>query len=891
MPLTATSSAARIAASSNAPQGAISAAAGSVDIDSGTNRIVAEAGTGRASGGGTPQPGAVSYSMSARNQPARAAGEMSLSAARTADLPAAPAGSESGSSAPELAASPTPARTVAGGERAVSSGVTSGQLADVDVGAGTSPQQAELELSRADTSVGGAGENRRGGADQPREANAETGMRIARNATGGGPQTGPQVAKVALGSGAASDRSGSTAAGPPSPNQAGNLGTLDAAANVAVRRNAASSAPSASVNSLPAVEIAGQSDPAISAANLANGSPRASSVESRETVASSASNSPTGAQRASADATAARTGTSLGTRASTQVDGMQSTQPAQSQGAKSPPSLDAQKLSGQRAIEAGAVGGSATSPANGATIANSEPATGPTGAQAGSNQVDSLSLPNRASINPADAGTARIAADAGAGMALPRARGVTANAGRAAEGVAPVGVPDASAGVGTAVEGSELDATGAVLRRAASGGVAADVAVPEGPGGIGDIYAPRAGINRQVVDTADSELRLNDTRFVQRTGGGVPKLSTSAVVSAESYRRRVRIRKAGDLGDEYDASIERGLAYLARQQRSDGSWTLSNGSETVLLQSDTAATGLVVLAFQGANYNHRQDRYQDQVRMALDYLVRRQNADGDLFAPEDEESNKNVWLYSHSIAALALCEAYGMTQDPALRDPAQRAVAFIVAAQSKDRGGWRYAPSVGTDLSVSGWMTMALESGKRAGLDVPEESYAKIARLLDQAQASARERHLYRYNPWATNSPEQRQGLVASKTMTAVGLLMRLYSGWKPNHPDFVRGTDYLAQLPPQLGTTSDNQRDTYYWYYATQVMLHRGGPTWDRWREQLFPLLRDSQVRDGDFAGSWDPERPMPDRWARHAGRIYVTTMNLLSLEVKNRIFSLYEQ
>lgn len=883
MPLTASSSASRIAANSNAPQGAVSASAGSVEVDSGTNRIVAEEGQGRVSGGGTPEPGALSNATTKSNLPTRASGQPSLSATQTADLPAAPAGSETGSSATALAAAATPPRTVAGGDRTVSAGANSGQLADVNVGAGTSPQPAELVLSRADTAAGGAGEGRRGGADRSRDPAVETGMRIARNATGGGPQTGPQVANTVVGAGATSDRSGSAANGSPALNQSGNQGSLDAEANIVVRRNVSDSTPSGSVNAPPAVELKGQPDSVVSGVSAANGSERASLDEAREAAVAS-SNMTGGVQRAGANSNSARSGPAVGTRVSTQVDGMGPGSPSEPAGTKSPPSLDAQKLSDQR-------GRSPNSLASGATSASSGSATDPSGGPIGDGQLETVALPNREAGDRAGTEASRIPANGQTGNAIPRARTATASAGRAADGVAAVGIPDASSGSGTAVEGSELNATGAALGRAASGGVVADVTVPEGPGGIGDIFVPRAGLDRKVVDTAGSELRMNDSRFVQRAGGGVPKLSSSAVVSAESYRGRVRVRKAGELGDEYDAAIERGLAYLARQQKSDGSWTLSNGSETSLLQSDTAATGLVVLAFQGANYNHRQDKYQDQVRMALDYLVRRQASNGDLFVPEDEESNKNVWLYSHSIAALALCEAYGMTQDPALREPAQRAVDFIAAAQNKDRGGWRYAPTVGTDLSVSGWMTMALESGKRAGLAVPDESYARIARLLDQSQASARERHLYRYNPWATNSPEQRQGLAASKSMTAVGLLMRLYSGWKPNHPDFVRGADYLAQFPPQLGTNSDLQRDTYYWYYATQVMLHRGGAIWDQWREHLFPLLRDSQVLEGEFAGSWDPLKPLPDRWARHAGRIYVTAMNLLSLEVKNRSFSLYEQ
>src|SRR5262249_11217372 len=133
-------------------------------------------------------------------------------------------------------------------------------------------------------------------------------------------------------------------------------------------------------------------------------------------------------------------------------------------------------------------------------------------------------------------------------------------------------------------------------------------------------------------------------------------------------------------------------------------------------------------------------------------------------------------------------------------------------------------------------------------------------------------------------------GRVASKTMTAVGLLMRLYTGWRRDNPNMIRGAGFLADNLPAQGTARDPQRDTYYWYYATQVMVHVGGQPWQAWMSRLHPLLVDSQVRQGVFAGSWDPRAPVADRWGVHAGRLYVTTMNLLSLEVQYRKLPLYE-
>jgi hypothetical protein len=119
---------------------------------------------------------------------------------------------------------------------------------------------------------------------------------------------------------------------------------------------------------------------------------------------------------------------------------------------------------------------------------------------------------------------------------------------------------------------------------------------------------------------------------------------------------------------------------------------------------------------------------------------------------------------------------------------------------------------------------------------------------------------------------------------------MRLYTGWERTDPRTLAAADYLLsqQMP---GDRTSIERDTYYWYYATQVLRHVGGERWERWNAQLHPLLIRTQVKAGELSGSWHPYEPVPDRWGPAAGRLYVTTMNLLSLEVNYRLLPLYEQ
>ncbi|MEQ1825156.1 MAG: prenyltransferase/squalene oxidase repeat-containing protein [Pirellula sp.] len=395
----------------------------------------------------------------------------------------------------------------------------------------------------------------------------------------------------------------------------------------------------------------------------------------------------------------------------------------------------------------------------------------------------------------------------------------------------------------------------------------------------------------------DAEITVD--RFKRPETGG-PKIARSEVpIPAPAFSQRLNRNNEqredvaadlGALGPQTEAAIERGLQFLSRYQRADGSWRLEDFGERVELRSDSASTALALLSFQGAGYTHRQFKFSNVCERALKWIVEHQRPNGDLYVRSDAKSDANAWLYSHAIATLALCETYGMTQDESIKNNAQRAVDFLVQSQDPQAGGWRYQPKIGSDTSVTGWGMMALKSAELAGLNVPKQSYDGITKWLNASQAGEQQRFLYRYNWQAADTIATRHGRVPTPVMTSVGLLMRLYLGWRRTHPDMVQGTDWLLERLPAEGTTSSPQRDTYYWYYATQVIFHMGGERWKIWYESLYPMLIKSQNLNGEFAGSWDPNGKIPDAWGRFGGRLYVTTLNLLSLEVYYRHLPIYE-
>jgi hypothetical protein len=392
------------------------------------------------------------------------------------------------------------------------------------------------------------------------------------------------------------------------------------------------------------------------------------------------------------------------------------------------------------------------------------------------------------------------------------------------------------------------------------------IAIPSGRKGV--------GADRPSLASAEAIAGLAK-RSVQGRGSS-PEASIPESLSMRTTDARREAAKTLGGSEDSEAAVERGLLWLARNQYPDGHWSIDDfpgeTSESLgegSFVSNSAATGMSLLAFLGAGYTHQSGKHQEVVSRGMKWLVGHQKQDGDLFADETEF----VWFYSHGIASIALCEAYGLTKDPDLKAPAQKALDFIVESQHEEFGGWRYRPQFESDTSVSGWQLMALKSGEMAGLNVPKEAYVGVSRWLDSVESKSAAGQ-FSYHPTKEVSP----------AMTAEGLLMRQYLGAKRDDAPLIAGANYLRTRLPDFG-----QRDAYYWYYATQVMFHMQGDHWNEWNNSLRDLLVTTQSRDGAVSGSWDPARPSPDKWASGGGRHYLTCLNLLMLEVYYRHLPLY--
>jgi hypothetical protein len=387
---------------------------------------------------------------------------------------------------------------------------------------------------------------------------------------------------------------------------------------------------------------------------------------------------------------------------------------------------------------------------------------------------------------------------------------------------------------------------------------------------------PEPAQNNIRVDFADVGIKaMPSTDLTAKIGGGGP--TSLAGGRTETAKKQAVAARGGNSDSE--AAVALALQWFAKHQMPDGGWTLDfkkcpgcdgkckHSGERVA--SRNAATALALLPFLAAGQTHKTGKYKAQVLAGLQYLtnpnVNRQlklTPAGADYTPDGGN------FYTQGLCAMALCEAYAVSEDRDLIAPAQASLNYIMAAQDSSGGGWRYAPGQAGDVSVTGWCLMALKSGHMGHLQVDPKTVRLCDMYLNAMQSKAGAAYGY---DTAGDRP----------TTNAVGLLLRMYMGWKREHPPLIAGVEALSKRKP-------DPKNAYFNYYATQVLHQFEGPLWDEWNRQMRDHLVSTQDKKGHQAGSWMIEAPGHDIEA--GGRLYITALNCLTLEVYYRHLPLYK-
>lgn len=329
---------------------------------------------------------------------------------------------------------------------------------------------------------------------------------------------------------------------------------------------------------------------------------------------------------------------------------------------------------------------------------------------------------------------------------------------------------------------------------------------------------------------------------------------------------------------ESERAVVAAINWLARHQNPDGSWGCTKFASQCKDPScskhlkagfgggggadyPTAATAFGLLPLLAAGQTHQtKGPYQKVIENGLTWLIKNQ----------DEESGRfgSGNMYEHGLGTIAICEAYGLSKDPKLKNVAQGAIRFTEDAQNDISGGWHYTanPPTVDDTSVFGWQFMSLKSAQMAGLKVDPRTIANAKRFLTSV-SKGKTGGMFSYMPESGPTP----------AMSAVGLLCSQHSGMKRIDPAMAEGMNYVT------ANLSGAKNDSYFLYYATQVMHNLPGPEWDTWNRNARKHLISTQIKEDCAAGSWAPT-------GHSAGPVMSTSIHALTLEVYYRYLPIYK-
>ena len=377
-------------------------------------------------------------------------------------------------------------------------------------------------------------------------------------------------------------------------------------------------------------------------------------------------------------------------------------------------------------------------------------------------------------------------------------------------------------------------------------------------------------------------------------------------------KKRAVGRNGGSRASE--SAVNAALMWFKKHQSPNGQWDVDGFQDNCQEQpkcepgtirttengdGDCACSGYALLCFLGAGYDHKTPgKFKDTVKNGLDWLVGIQNDDGTFGVMKRN--------YENAVCAMALCEAYAMTMDPSLKQPAQRAINCLLDRQAKTDKfpygiAWDYtvANAKRNDASVSGWCVMALKAGKSAGLDVGDgwEGSKKWFDAHWRASNPGKDPNsmgsdgksyfAYVYNAVDEQIKFSFGGGVdpaSRRPIECVGALCGVFLGLRPGD----------GQLDSIINTVMDEQVpqgypcNVYWMYYNTLAVFQYGGEYWKTWNGKVRDMLVNAQHGNGTgcFNGSWD-FTGTGGRVESHiapVGRLLSTAYCCLSLEVYYR-------
>jgi len=338
-----------------------------------------------------------------------------------------------------------------------------------------------------------------------------------------------------------------------------------------------------------------------------------------------------------------------------------------------------------------------------------------------------------------------------------------------------------------------------------------------------------------------------------------------------------------------DASVKRGLSWLAEQQNKRGFWTGLVGHKSgnryirlrPLAEQQLAGTGhmgvtaLCGMAFLAGGHLPRRGKYGDNVQKTVDAVLSCVQENGVITVAGSR-------MYSHAFATLFLAEVYGMSRDPRIKKGLERATHIIVDCQN-EHGGWRYNPfSREADLSVTVCQVQALRAARNIGIQIPKSTIDRAVRYVKDSQvASGRDKGLFYYKIHGRGAfRKSRQYAINAAAVTS------LISAGIYDKSLLAPALDFLAEEAADVADYSPHH--FYFWYgnyYACQVFFHCDGVVAEGCFQRYYTQVRDHLLADQEQDGRWqNPQHQGP-------GDAFGTAVACIILQIPKQYLPIFQR
>ncbi len=300
-------------------------------------------------------------------------------------------------------------------------------------------------------------------------------------------------------------------------------------------------------------------------------------------------------------------------------------------------------------------------------------------------------------------------------------------------------------------------------------------------------------------------------------------------------------------------AIDRGLNYLVRSQRNNGSW-LNLGSYGAY---PAVMTSLAGLALMSGGSTPEAGPYAAKVERAMNYLLNvAESQDDGLIAGPGAESRS---MYGHGFSMLFLANCYGMELSPEkekrLKVILDKAVRLTQQSQSTVNtgfpkpydiaGGWIYTPtSQGDEGSVTVTQLQALRACRNVGIEVSEQTITRSVAYLKFCQ---NEDGGIFYSARSRGGSRPAISAAAIACFYAAGVYDRQTGGEGVEAQMVEKLVNYVRR------TAQPDQDSGHYFYtqfYMAQAMYQRGGKDWEQYFPRIKAKLLSMQAPDGSWMG-----------------------------------------